>query len=151
MLLWLSSWLCASCCGDAATAVMRDRDRAWRTSRVFERGPPLVAMVGMWTVLISLMCGLTGLLWFTFGLVMQEEPAWPNARVWAPVAAVPMFCAGVVLAALLTELLVLLAWRRWWLRNGLQPLKLERSDTDTQGLTAMHVSGAADDEDNSRY
>ena len=134
MLLWLSSWLCAACCGDAATAAVM-RSRSWQTPRVFERGPHLVAMIGLWACVLSMLCMLTGLLWMTFALVMQSEPAWPNASVWAPVAALPMLCAGVLLAVLLTELAAMMAWRRWCLRNGLRPLPITVA-TDSQGLPA---------------
>lgn len=144
MLLWASSWFCAAWCSDAATAATL-RGQWWRTARVFERGPHLVAVVGLWTLVVSALCALSGLLWLSFALAMQDHAAWPDARVWAPPAALPMLCALAIVCCLVVEAGALAAWRRWCLRNGLQPLPL--AVTDTRGLTALDT----DDDENSGF
>lgn len=144
MLLWVSSWACASCCSDPATTATL-RGQWWRTSHVFERGPHLVAVVGLWTLVLSSLCALSGVLFLAFALAMQDHAAWPDARVWAPLAALPLMGALALLCCLGIEVGALAAWRRWCLRNGLQPLPL--AVTDMRGLTALDADDDANDND----
>lgn len=145
MLLWLSSWLCASWCSDAATTATL-RGQWWRTARVFERGPHLVAVLGLWTLVVSLLCALSGLLLFAFALAMQDNSAWPNAHVWAPAALVPAMLAVFVVVCLLAEAGAVAAWRRWGVRNGLRAMPITMDDVHS--LTARAVDGN-DEDDNS--
>ena len=66
----------------------------------------MVAVLGLWTLVVSLLCTLTGLLTFAFALAMRDNAAWPNAHVWAPLAMIPMMLAALLVCCLVQSILM---------------------------------------------